>query len=173
MNKAPILIFAMGNISRGDDAFGPLLAEQLITWLSAQAQAVQACIELINDQQLVVEHVMDMRDRGMVLFIDAAMQSEEALALTCVHPLPAAQATLSVNSHRCTPAQLLGLYQAMLLCAPPPAHLLSLKGHSYELGEPLSPQARADLPQAFALLHQWLNDALNQVAPNITGRPHA
>ena len=173
MKKAPILVMAVGNPSRGDDAFGPVLADQLLSWLSTQAEDVQACIELITDQQLMVEHVMDLAERIQILFVDAAMQSPSALSLVAVQPLPTDQAVQSVNSHHCTPGQLLGLYQAMLLRTPPPAQLLSLRGHGFELGQPLSAQAQAQLPQACALLHQWLNDALNQAAPRITGRPHA
>lgn len=171
--KAPVLVIAVGNPSRGDDAFGPMLADQLLSWLGSQAEDVQACVELIVDQQLMVEHVMDLSERVQILFVDAAMQSDEAVSLTQLAPPPTEQTAQAVNSHSCTPAQLLGLYQVMLLQRPPPAQLLSLKGHRFELGEPLSPQARAHLPQAVALLHQWLNEALNKVAPTITGRDHA
>lgn len=173
MSKPPILVLAVGNPSRGDDAFGPMLADQLLSWLDTQADDVQACVELIVDQQLMVEHVMDLSDREQILFVDATVQSAEAVSLRTLAALPTEQAAQAVNSHSCTPAQLLGLYQAMLLQRPPTAQLLTLEGHSFELGEPLSPQARAHLPQAVALLHQWLNDALNQVAPAITGRDHA
>lgn len=172
-NKAPILIMAVGNPSRGDDAFGAMLADQLLAWLDKQSEEVQACIELICDQQLMVEHVMDLSGRQLLLFADAAAQGDEAVSLSTLTPLPTDQAVQGVNSHSCTPPQLLGLYQAMLMQVPPPAQLLSLRGHSFELGAPLSPQARAQFPQAMALLHQWLNDALNQMAPAITGRPHA
>lgn len=172
-NKAPILIMAIGNPSRGDDAFGPMLADQLLSWLDTQSEDVQACIELICDQQLMVEHVMDLANRQQVLFADAAAQGDETVSLLALAPLPTDQAVQGVNSHSCTPAQLLGLYQAMLMQVPPPAQLLSLTGHRFELGEPLSSQARTQFPQAMALLHQWLHDALKQVTPAITGRPHA
>lgn len=172
-DKAPILIMAVGNPSRGDDAFGPMLADQLLYWLDTQSEDVQACIELICDQQLMVEHVMDLADRHQVLFADAAAQGDEVVSLVTLAPLPIDQAVQGVNSHSCTPAQLLGLYQAMLMKLPPPAQLLSLTGHGFELGEPLSPPARAQFPLAMALLHQWLHDALKLSAPAIAGQPHA
>ena len=34
-----VVIFAVGNRSRGDDAIGPLLLERLASWLGAEAQA--------------------------------------------------------------------------------------------------------------------------------------
>ncbi len=68
---APTLIFAVGNESRGDDALGPLLLRQLESWLAAEDHAEQ--FELLEEFQLQVEHAMDMKDRKLVLFIDAGM----------------------------------------------------------------------------------------------------
>ena len=70
------LVIAVGNPSRGDDAAGPLLAERLSSWLSDQAPSLQGTdphhVTVLCDQQLMVEHAYDLRDRDRVLFIDAA-----------------------------------------------------------------------------------------------------
>jgi hypothetical protein len=79
--KAPVLVLAVGNPSRGDDAVGPLLAECLQAWLRQQPAEVQARIEVITDQQLVVEHVLDIQGRERVLLMDAAAQGEQLVLM--------------------------------------------------------------------------------------------
>lgn len=172
--KAPILVLTVGNPSRGDDAFGPLLAQQLQAWLGAQTGEVQQAIELITDQQLVVEHALDLQGREHVLFVDAAARHDAPVALQAVAPARDADqsrpqpqqrdkhGTPMVNSHSSTPGELLALYQSLLNQPPPRADLLTLKGHGFELGAPLSDSARALLPKAWQLLQDWLNQALAQ-----------
>lgn len=155
--KAPILILAVGNPSRGDDAFGPLLAERLQCWLEQQGEATRSRIEVITDQQLVVEHVFDLQGRQGVLFIDAAAQGDTLVSLRAITPQAAPQA---VNSHSSTPAQLMSLHGKLLQQAPPPADLLTLTGQGFELGAALSAHAQTGMPLAWAHLQAWLNEAL-------------
>lgn len=151
--KAPLLVLAVGNPSRGDDAFGPLLAERLEAWLPVNAHALRDQVELITDLQLMVEHVFDLQGRTRVLFIDAAAQGEEGMpAITTVKPL----GDTTVQSHACTPAQLLTLYAQLLKATAPRADLLSLTGSSFELGEPLSDRMQAAMPAAWHQLMNWL-----------------
>ncbi|MDP2785684.1 MAG: Ni/Fe hydrogenase, partial [Sulfurimicrobium sp.] len=63
---APLLVFGYGNPSRGDDALGPLLLEQL-------AALNLPHVELLTDFQLQVEHAVDLQGRERVLFIDASV----------------------------------------------------------------------------------------------------
>lgn len=174
--QAPVLVLAVGNPSRGDDAFGPLLAQQLQGWLATQAAEVQHAIELITDQQLVVEHALDLQGREHVLFVDAAARHDAPVALQAVaparsigqstkQPTDQSQQTIKpdkpvVNSHSCAPSDLLALYQTLLNQPPPRADLLTLRGHGFELGEPLSDEAQALMPQAWQLLQGWLSRAL-------------
>jgi len=66
---APLLVFGWGNPSRGDDALGPLLVEQLAGW----AQKSSGRMECLTDFQLQVEHALDLVGRERVLFVDAAL----------------------------------------------------------------------------------------------------
>ncbi|MDP3326412.1 MAG: Ni/Fe hydrogenase, partial [Hydrogenophaga sp.] len=66
---APLLVFGWGNPSRGDDALGPLLVEQL----AGLAQMSSGRLECLTDFQLQVEHALDLRGRERVLFVDAAI----------------------------------------------------------------------------------------------------
>ena len=75
MSRAQLLVLAVGNPSRGDDAAGPLLAERLSAWLSDQDHRPDGSrphdLTILCDQQLMVEHAYDLRGRDRVLFIDA------------------------------------------------------------------------------------------------------
>ena len=157
----PILILAMGNPSRGDDAFGPLLAERLTHWLGQQPEATQNQIEVICEQQLMVEHVDDLQGRQQVLFIDAAATGDHVASLTGVDVLPQ---TPTVQSHSCTPAQLLALYRHLLNRAPPPSHLLTVPGQGFELGASQSDATQHQLEPAWYLLISWLSTAAQECA---------
>jgi hydrogenase maturation protease len=136
--KAPILIVAIGNPSRGDDALGPMLLERIENAYPAEQ------IECIGDFQLQVEYVLDLLERRLVIFIDAAVNQSEAYRLS---PLQA-QADHSYSSHAISPAALLAAYRSTLQAEPPPSMLLAIKGKSFELGQPLSSEAQQHLSQA-------------------------
>ena len=66
--SAPLLVLAVGNPSRGDDALGPLLLERL----QADGWDAGGQVELLCDFQLQVEHTLDLQGRSAVLLVDAA-----------------------------------------------------------------------------------------------------
>ena len=134
----PLLVLAVGNPSRGDDAFGPLLAQQLTDWLAQQAPAWRQRVEVIPDQQLVVEHAYDLQGRQRVLFVDASVPGPQGVSLSPLPP-PALQisthqapAWAHINSHRSSPQEILALYAGLLDHTPPQADLLTLPGHGFE-----------------------------------------
>lgn len=165
LDRAPILVLAMGNPSRGDDAFGPVLATRLQDWLQQQAAPIRARVEVIVELQLMVEHATDLSGRHHVLFVDAsasgqAPASEAGLMLQRL-AIPHKDSLVRwTDSHRCTPAQLLGLCATLMATPPPPADLLSLRGRQFELDTPLSDPVEAQLPQAWSLMQSWLEQAL-------------
>ena len=67
--RAPIVVFAVGNPSRGDDAIGPELCARLEKWLAREGLSQR--VELIEDFQLNIEHALDLVGREQALFIDA------------------------------------------------------------------------------------------------------
>jgi Ni,Fe-hydrogenase maturation factor len=168
---APVLIFAIGNESRGDDALGPLLLRELDAWLAERrtgfTQRVQEPLrgnptvglkpdlqphlqvagdtfEFLEDFQLQVEHAMDMKDRRLVLFIDAGMDT----------PAPYSFYRAQANnepvlySHALAPEALLKVYEQFYQEAPPDVFVLCIRGERFELGEELSPSALEHLAQA-------------------------
>ena len=82
---APVLVFAVGNESRGDDALGPQLLRALEAWLRVGDETDQ--FELLEEFQLQIEHAMDMQNRQLVLFIDAGMDKRARRIGEAIHAL--------------------------------------------------------------------------------------
>ena len=144
----PILVFGYGNLSRGDDALGPLLLEGIEESCDLDA------IEILTDFQLQVEHALDLENRKLVLFVDASVSCQSAYGFS---QLQAAK-DKSYTTHAMSPAAVLQVYQSIKKQDPPPCFLLSLQGISFELGEDLSPQAQNNLDQAVQFAQQLLNN---------------
>ena len=149
---APILIFAIGNESRGDDALAPLLLRRLDVWLKAEGRGGD--FELIEDFQLQVEHVMDMAGRRMVLFIDAGMDTPAPYAFYRAQ----ASGSCTLYSHALTPEAVLAVYPRIFQEAPPPAFVLCIRGEQFELGSALSPAAENRLEVALGFMQSLLRE---------------
>lgn len=141
MNK--LLMFGYGNLGRGDDALGPILVERI-------ARLHLADVECQQDMQLQVEHVTDLAACDWVLFLDADM--------SCSGPFDFSELTAakddSYTSHAMTPAALLYAYRQVYGKDAPPAFLLRIRGHDFELGDSLSKRAAANLEVAAELLRE-------------------
>ncbi|MGR9054222.1 MAG: hydrogenase maturation protease [Gammaproteobacteria bacterium] len=149
MNKPPIkpiLIFGYGNVSRGDDALGPLLLEYI------EQHADLAGIELLTDFQLQIEHALDLVGRELVLFVDASVVNGKAVELTRLTPI----ADKSYTSHAMSPAAVLQVYTEINKAVPPPSFLLGIEGRHFELGTSLSPEASKHLQLASSLVEDLL-----------------
>lgn len=142
---APLLVFAWGNASRGDDALGPLFAERM------RALAPDG-VDCLDDYQLQPEHALDLVGRERVLFVDAS--------LTCTAPFEATQLSprrdASFSSHAMSPQALLQAYLDVRGEAPPPATLLAIRGECFELGEAPGVAALANLSAALDWALRWV-----------------
>jgi len=146
---APVLVFAIGNESRGDDALAPLLVRSLDGLAEAAEQ-----VELIEDYQLQVEHVTDLVDRRAVLFIDADMSCNPPFHFSEI----AAAHDHSYTSHAMTPFALLHTYRQVYGTDAPPAFLLRIRGYGFELGTSISDEASSNLKHASAKARAWMAD---------------
>ena len=149
---APVLIFAVGNESRGDDALAPLLLRRLDAWLQKEGRS--ADFELIEDFQLQVEHAMDIAGRRLVLFIDAGMDTPAPYAFYRAQSRDAS----TPYRHALTPEAVLAVYQQVYREAPPPAFILCIRGEQFELGSSLSPAADSRLNSAMNFMQQLLQE---------------
>ena len=145
---APLLVFGWGNLSRGDDALGPLCIERLRA-LAAPATAV----DYLDDYQLQIEHALDLVGRQRVLFVDASLSCRAPFELT---QLQAAR-DISFTTHALSPQALMQVFCDLRGEAPPSCTLLAIRGERFELGAPPSPAALAHLAAALAWATGWLD----------------
>ncbi|MFZ5523262.1 MAG: hydrogenase maturation protease [Pseudomonadota bacterium] len=138
---AKLLLFGYGNPGRGDDALGPELIERI-------ARLNLAGIECQNDMQLQVEHVTDLAGCDRVLFVDADMCCAEPFEFSEI----SAEKDGSYTSHAMNPTALLHAYSHVYGKDAPPAFLLRIRGYDFELGDPLTDKASANLEAATKLV---------------------
>lgn len=136
-----LLIFGYGNPGRGDDALGPELVER-INRLKIEN------VECQNDMQLQVEHITDLAECERVVFIDADMSCSAPFHFSEIIP----RKDDSYTSHAMSPAALMHAYRHVYGVDGPPAFLLRIRGYDFELGDPLTDQASANLKAAMNLV---------------------
>lgn len=159
---APLLVFGWGNASRGDDALGPMFVQQLGQRL---APAAAAQIELLEDFQLQVEHVLDLVGRRQVLFVDASVSAPAPFELIELSPA----ATRGAGTHALSPQALLRVWLDTRADAPPPCLLLAMRAASFELGTPPSPAALANLARALDWAQGWVEHRVGQLTGSRSG----
>ena len=140
---APVLVLAVGNPSRGDDALGPALAARL------EAAGLPG-VEVITEFQLQVENALDLVGRERVIFIDAGSGTPAPFERRRL----AAAADFLHTSHALSPEAVLATYRRVIGGDPPEAWLLCVRGESFELGERLSEAAVARLEAAWVELRR-------------------
>jgi len=157
---APVLICAIGNESRGDDALGVLLLRELDAWLKANGYSEQ--FELLEDFQLQIEHAMDMKDRRLVLVVDAGINVQAPFSF-----YRAQQNDEPVlYSHALAPETLLKVYSQFYKETPPDVFILCIGGERFELGEGLSSQAEDHLQASLEFSKQLLKQPQKQTWEN-------
>lgn len=151
---APVVIFVVGNPSRGDDAIGPVICGRLEKWLENEGLAGQ--FELIEDFQLQIEHALDLQGRQLALFIDAGAKTAAPFTFQRI----VAATGIAHTTHELPPAAVLQVYLQTEGNQPPPAFVLCVRGEDFELGEPLSAAAENHLEAAFGWLTQLCRQAV-------------
>ncbi|TSA10385.1 MAG: hydrogenase maturation protease [Comamonadaceae bacterium] len=145
---APLLVFAWGNRSRGDDALGPLLLDRLRASLP-----VDSAVDCLEDYQLQIEHALDLLGRARVLFVDASLTCRAPFEVISLAPAR----DLSLGTHSLSAQALLQVFCDLHGHAPPASTLLAIRGEAFELGAPLSPAAQANLERALVWCRHWLS----------------
>lgn len=150
---APLLVFGWGNPSRGDDALGPALVARIEAALPQHAEWGE--VALLTDFQLQPEHALDLEGRRRVLFVDASVSCAPPYAFEALRPAPG----FGYTTHAMKPDALLAVFRQLSGVEPPPAWLLTVRGESFELGEPLSPRAQTHLDAAAGFVESLLAGA--------------
>lgn len=140
-----VVVLAWGNEARGDDGIGPALAAHVeANWPSAA---------LVVDDQLQLEHALDLKDRSLALFIDAGRGTPAPYRLYET----SARSGLAHSSHALSPEAVLDVATRIGVAAPP-SFVLCVPGECWDLGASLSDQAKDRLHLARALLDRLLGE---------------
>ncbi len=147
--SAPLMVFGWGNLSRGDDALGPLFVQQLRLLAGAEAGS---WVDFLEDYQLQIEHALDLASRERVLFVDGSVNCATPFEVTTLRPSRDA----SFTTHAISPAAVMQVYFDLYRAEPPPCTLLAIRGMSFELGAPAGSRALDHLALALAWGQSWL-----------------
>jgi len=131
------MIIGYGNPLRGDDGVGWRVAEALAAELPTE--------EALTVHLLTPELAEPISRARLVVFVDAAVGDLPGQ----IHCFPLAPATGRPSSHETNPAGLLAL-AAELFGSCPPAHMVTITGESFDVGETLSEAVEAAVPVAAA-----------------------
>lgn len=127
----PILLIGYGNTLRSDDGVGWYIADKIEAMLNEK-------IDIIKAEQITVEMTEDIRDRKLVIFVDAHVSDEEDWLRT-EEILP--DLKFGMTAHIFTPNALLALCEK-IYNKYPKAYIFSIKGINYDFGEILSEQTK-------------------------------
>jgi hydrogenase maturation protease len=140
-----VVLLGWGNVTRSDDALGPLLMER--------ARSVQLRhVTLVEDFQLQIEHALDLQGHSLALFADAGIGTPAPFNFVQTAPQPG----MTLYSHKLAPEAVLDIYERVTGETPPPAFVLSVAGEDFSVGGSLSPAAAQRLELAWDFLLQLL-----------------
>lgn len=154
-NISPILIFAYGNPSRGDDALGPAMFELLENNKEKTSELDRVDwtrVDLLIDYQLQIEHAVDLEQRECVLFIDAGVSAAAPYEFYRLQ----AERDSSYTTHAMSPVAVLDVYQHINQRESPPSYMLTIRGYEFALGQHMSEQAELNLQLAYDFTRELL-----------------
>lgn len=160
-NNLPILIFAYGNPSRGDDALGPAMFELLEKNKENTSELDKSGldkVDLLIDYQLQIEHAVDLEQRECVLFIDASVSAAAPYEFYRLQ----AERDSSYTTHAMSPVAVLDVYQQINQRESPPSYMLTIRGYEFGLGQVMSEQANLNLQLAYDFTKKLLTTDIAQ-----------
>jgi hydrogenase maturation protease len=126
-----ILLIGYGNSTRMDDGVGWYIANKI-------EENFSNLVDVIKAYQLTVEMVDDIKDRDLVIFVDAHISNEnDWFRSEEIKP----DSSLGLITHVIKPSNLLAFCEN-LYHRHPKAYLYSVKGVEFDFGEELSEQTR-------------------------------
>ena len=139
----PILLIGYGNQTRSDDGVGWYVASEI-------EKKHPTNIDVLKLNQLTLELAEDIKDRELVIFVDARINDgKEWLRIEDVEP----NYKLGLTAHYLTPEMLLAICER-LYNKVPKAKLFSIRGLNFDFGEELSQQTKEAAEQAIKQILQ-------------------
>jgi hydrogenase maturation protease len=141
-----ILLIGYGNPTRMDDGVGWYIAKMIRDGISDKVDVMEA-------DQLSVEMIEDIKDRQVVIFVDAHVSEEDDwIRISEVQP----DTKLGLTAHIVSPSNLLSICQS-IYNKYPKAYLYSVKGVNFDFSEELSEQTRKSADEAIKLVYDLVD----------------
>ncbi len=142
-----ILIFAYGNPGRQDDGLGNCLVEELQPWISSNGMDN---VTLESNYQLNIEDADNIRDKDVVVFVDASIEDIDDYHFGIVET---SEGRSEFTMHAASAAYILALC-IKLYNKHPETYLLQIRGYEWEFKEVLSKGAQKNLEFALGYIKQ-------------------
>jgi hydrogenase maturation protease len=145
---SPVLVIGYGNMLRGDDAIGRLVAERI-------ADSALPGVVAISTMQLVPELAAQIAASRAVIFVDACVTADDQIEVIEIAPI----ANRLESTHTTGPRQLLALTSECYGHAPS-AWIVAVPVASVDLSDRLSPNAQINLMPAVHAVERLINRLL-------------
>ena len=131
------LIYGYGNPGRQDDGLGNAFVDKFEEWI--KRQGLQG-FEFDSNYQLNIEDAEAIRDKDLVIFVDASTEDIKDFVLTPVSE----SSRVAFTTHAATPGFIVKLC-ADIFGNTPAAYLLHIKGYKWDFAEGFSENALINL----------------------------
>ena len=145
-----LLVYGFGNPGRQDDGAGVVLVDEVEAWARG---GHRPWLTFDRNYQLNAEDALTAAGHDIVVFVDASRDQAEGVLLRSIGP----SRGVTFSTHAMTPESVLALCRD-LYGARPVAHLLTIRGYSWEPNEAMSDAALANLRAARTLLTPFLEN---------------
>ncbi len=145
--RRSILVYAYGNPGRQDDGLGNRMVDALTPWLREQGFDH---VSVDSNFQLNIEDADNIRDKDVVVFVDASIEDIEDFRLDVVEP---SEGRSEFTMHAASPAYILALC-IKLYNKHPETYLLQIRGYEWEFEERLSYKATQNLASALSFIKE-------------------
>lgn len=144
-DKGKILIYGYGNPGRQDDGLGNHMVDVMRQWAEENNNYI---LDFDSNYQLNIEDADRIKDKEVVIFVDASVEDITDYCITKVYP---DSNSIEFTMHACSPSFVSKLC-GDIFKKTPFIYLLHLKGYEYELKEGITEKALNNLNNAFSLM---------------------
>jgi hydrogenase maturation protease len=145
-----ILIYGYGNPGRQDDGLGNAFVDKFEEWVKIKGWEG---FTFDSNYQLNIEDAEAIRDKDLVIFVDASTEDIEDFILTPVSE----SSKVAFTTHAATPGYIVKLCTD-LFSKNPAAYLLHIKGYQWDFKEGIGEKAMANLELAMNAMKEKLAD---------------
>ena len=150
-NDKKILFYGYGNPGRNDDGLGNAFVKKMDEW--TQTIGIQN-IETDSNYQLNIEDADAIKDKQVVLFVDASIEEIDDF---CISRVESSDSTIEFTMHAVSTSFVLDLCQKVYNKSPK-TYLLHLKGYEWDFAEGLTDKAKANMDKALRLIQTVIQE---------------